>query len=443
VGEIRYAHQGELHVAYSVDGTGPPDVVFVSNWLTDVESMPDVPAIGEQLARMSTFARVAIFDQPGTGHSDPLMGEMPTLETFADTVGVVMDAVGIERAALVAWDLALPTAIMFAASHPERVSGLISIGGTARFIGDEGYPGLSPDQVDMVVDGLVANWGKRAYSVGLAPSIADDGEACDAIARWMRHALSPGMARRVFDMGIRLDTRALLPSVVCPVLLLYSSQPVLAANPLQSEYVAGSIPHAQVEIFDTSDHLPVQRDHFEWMMGLIQEFVTGHRPAPETEDRVLASVLFTDLVSSTETAARLGDHEWRRKLDALERQGVAEVDRHKGKLIKTTGDGILATFDGPARAIRCALALGDVARRQGVHIRAGVHTGEVELRGEDIGGIAVHIAARVMAKADADEVLTSSMVKDLVVGSGITFEDRGSHALKGVPDEWRIYAVDG
>jgi class 3 adenylate cyclase len=439
--EIKYASEAGLHIAYSLGGQGPQNVLMVPNWLTDVESMLDVPALGQQYADLCRYASVVLFDQPGTGHSDPIMGAMPSLETFAELVGVVMDAERIDRTILAAWDLATPAALMFAAGHPDRVSGLVTVGGTARWLADEGYPGIPLDEIEEVVAGLVAIWGKPDYARAIAPSMSADVQACEEVARWLRHALSPGTARRVFDMALRFDVRSLLPLITCPVLILQSKDPSLGAPLVQAEYLAAHISAARLEVFDTSDHLPYQRQHREWMTGLTEEFITGRPPAPAIEDRVLATVLFTDFVSSTETAARLGDHRWRRTLDAIETATAAEIHRYKGRLIKSTGDGVLATFDGPARAIRCALALAYVAGRQGVEIRAGVHTGEVELRGKDIGGIAVHIASRVMSLAGAGELLASSTVKDLVVGSGIEFADRGTHELKGVPGEWPIYSI--
>jgi class 3 adenylate cyclase len=440
---IEYARRNGDHVAYAVRGEGPPDVLFVSNWLTDVESIWDVPLLGEQLERLVRYARVVWFDQPGTGHSDPIFGEMPSIETFADTLEVVMDAAGIQRAALVAWDLATAPAVMFAATRPDRVSALVTIGGSARWLADDGYPGVPPEEFDQVVESLVKIWGKPEYGAFLAPSMASDRDACEAIGRWLRQALSPGMARRVYALALRPDVRPLLGSVSCPALVIASRSASAGAPLSQARYLAEHLPNGRLAMFNTADHLPYQRDHREWFYGTTQEFLTGERPEPSADDRVLATVLFTDLVSSTEAAARLGDRQWRDQLDDIERVAEGVVSRYKGRLIKTTGDGILATFDGPAKAIRCAAAIrDDVVRRAGLELRAGVHTGEIERRGEDIAGIAVHIAARVMALAAPGEVLTSSTVKELVVGSGLSFTGKGDHQLKGVPGTWRLYAAD-
>jgi class 3 adenylate cyclase len=440
---IKYARRGEDHVAYGVRGDGPRSVVFVSNWLMDVESALDAPFIGEAVERTSDYARVVWFDAPGTGHSDPIVGEMPSVETFADIIEVVMDAAGVERAALIGWDLAAAPAVMFAATRPHRVNALVTVGGSARWLADDGYPGIPADELDQGVERLVEMWGTTEYGAFLAPSMAEDQQALEAVARWHRHALSPGMVRRVFSLALRADVRALLGSVTCPALVLASKSAVAGAPLSQSEYMAQHLAHGRLAVFDTSDHLPYQRDHREWIQGISEEFVTGRRPEPRMEDRVLTTVLFTDLVSSTQEAARLGDSEWRAKLDDVEQFAMSEVERYRGRLIKTTGDGILATFEGPARAIRCAAALSEAVQRgAGLSVRAGVHTGEIELRGQDIGGIAVHIAARVMSLAQPDQVLASSTVKDLVVGSGISFTDTGEHDLKGVPGAWRLYAVE-
>jgi class 3 adenylate cyclase len=332
--------------------------------------------------------------------------------------------------------------VMFAATRPHRVSGLVTYGGSSRWLADDGYPGIPPDALDDVVAELVSIWGKPEYATFLAPSMASDAEACEAVGRWLRQALSPGMASRVYALALSPDVRPLLGSVTCPTLVMTPRSAGAAAPLAQAEYLA-EIANARLAVFDTADSLPYQRDHREWFHATVQEFLTGHRPQPSVDDRVLATVMFTDLVASTQAAVRLGDSEWLHRLDDIERATQVEVARYKGRLVKTTGDGILATFDGPARAIRCAASIrDDVARRAGLKLRAGVHTGEIELRGEDIGGVAVHIAARVMSIAGPGQVLTSSTVKDLVVGSGLALADAGGHQLKGVPGTWRLYALD-
>ncbi|HEU4977632.1 MAG TPA: adenylate/guanylate cyclase domain-containing protein, partial [Solirubrobacteraceae bacterium] len=343
---------------------------------------------------------------------------------------------------LVAWDLATAPAVMFAATHPDRVNALMTVDGSARWLADDGYPGIPASDLDETIETLVRMWGKPEYGAFLAPSMAGDRAACETIGRWMRHALSPGMARRVFRLALGPDVRPLLPFVSCPALVV-AARTALAGAPLaQGEYLASHLPDARLAVYDSSDHQPYQREHREWLHDVTEEFLTGRRPEPAVEDRVLATVLFTDVVSSTEVVASLGDDRWRRMLDEVDELAAEAVGRYRGRIVKTTGDGILATFDGPARAVRCAMALRDAVRsRAALELRAGVHTGEVELRGEDIGGLAVHIAARVMSLAAGGNVLASSTVKDLVVGSGLVFTDRGEHELRGVPGAWRLYEV--
>jgi class 3 adenylate cyclase len=270
--------------------------------------------------------------------------------------------------------------------------------------------------------------------------MAQDEDACEAVARWNRSALSPGMARRIFSMVFRFDVRSLLPSVGCPTLVLYPTR-ALSTILSHGQYLADHIPNAHMEVFDTADVLPYQQDHNVWMTGEIQEFLTGDRPSPPADDRVLATVLFTDIVGSTNRAAALGDKAWAELLARHEEIGRSMVERYRGRFINTTGDGLLATFEGPARAIRCAREMRAAIGKLGLDIRAGAHTGEIEPSGKDVSGMAVHIGARISAMAGPGEVLVSSTVKDLVVGSGIEFEDRGTHQLKGVPDEWHVFAV--
>jgi class 3 adenylate cyclase len=441
--ETRYARTDDgLHIAYGVAGDGPIQTLLVSNWLSDVESTLTLPVIGEVLERIASFTRLTWFDQPGSGQSDPVAGDMPTLENFSDSIRVVMDDAKMEQAALLVWDIGTPAAIMFAATHPERVSHLVICGGSARFTADADYAGISTESLAQVVDALVGMWGTTTYALFLAPSMAGDEKASQAVASWARNALSPGMARRIFSMALGLDVRALLPLVAAPTLLLHFASAMASAPVSQAEYMAEHLPNAMLRVFESADHIPHQEDAFEWLVAEMQEFLTGERPTPPVDDRVLATVLFTDFVDSTAKAAALGDARWKTILDDHDALVRRQLERFRGRYINTTGDGVLATFDGPARAVRCAQAICDGVRALGIEVRSGLHTGEVELRGEDIGGIAVHIAARVMARAGAGEVIVSSTVKDLVAGSGIVFADRGTHTLKGVPEEWRLYAVE-
>jgi class 3 adenylate cyclase len=407
-----------------------------SNWLTDVEGMAEIPQY--LFGAIASYARLVWFDQLGTGHSDPPFGEMPSIETFSETIGVVMDAAGVERATLLTWDNGTAPAVMFAASHPDRVRGLVIVGGTARFLADEGYPGIDPGMTDEIIESGVQTWGKPAYAEFLAPSMRGDTAACEVVARWLRNAVSPGTIRRVLEMTLRFDVRSFLPLVTCPTLVVGSHHLVPLS---QLEYLADHVVDGRLALYESADHIPYRTEHLEWMNDTIQEFITGRRPDPEPDDRALATVLFTDLVASTEVASRLGDARWQQLLADIEREFGAEVARRRGRLVKTTGDGILATFDGPARAIRCATALRDAVRRCGLEMRAGLHTGELTVRDNDIGGIAVHIAARVLGVAERDAIVVTSTVKDLVVGSGIAFEDYGQHALKGVADSWHLFTV--
>jgi len=438
VTDIRYARQGDLHIAYRIEGTGPPDVVVVPNWITNLEVWPTVPFVRDWLARMTAFARVIYFDHPGTGLSDPLPGnQMPTLETFADSVRAVMDHTGVEASALYAWDHGAPAAILFATTYPQRVTRLIINEGTARRKADVDYPGIHPESVDAAVDYLVSIWGTTQCVHAFFPEFADDPDQSERFASWLRQALSPGMARRVFEMVYEFDVRPLLPLVAAPTLLLY--RPGNFVSPTGHErYLAEHIPSAELFAFDRWSRAETVR-----LVGHIQSFLTGEPPAPLTEDRELATVMFTDIVSSTERIVRLGDAEWSTLLDRHNQIADRCITDFRGRFVETTGDGVLATFDGPTRAVNCACAIRDAVRPLDIDVRAGLHSGEVRVAGSEVRGIAVHIGARVSSIAGPGEVLVSSTVKDLVTGSGIRFEDRGSHVLKGVPDEWRIYAVAG
>jgi pimeloyl-ACP methyl ester carboxylesterase len=312
---VDYARQGDWYIAYASAGDGPHQIVIVSNWLTDVETLAAVPAFGTQFSAMASYARVVWFDQLGTGHSDPIFGAMPSIETFADTVGVVMDAAGVDRATLLAWDLGTPAAVMFAASNPHRVSGLVSVGGSPRILADDGYAGLDPADLGPLVEWMAQRWGTAKYASFLAPSMAADTAACEALARWMRQACSPGMVRRVYDMALRFDVRSLLPLVACPTLVLGSRRSSAAAGVDQLQYLADHVADGRLALYDSADHLPYQPEHLAWTNDTIAQFVTGRPLAIDDDDRVLATVLFTDLVASTETAVLLGDARWVQRLD--------------------------------------------------------------------------------------------------------------------------------
>lgn len=388
---------------------------------------------------LAAFARVINFDRRGTGLSDPV-SEAPTLEQRMDDVRAVMDAAGVERAALLGFSEGAPMSILFAASHPERTQALVLSGGLARSTAAPDYPWALPVE-DLVASGtelIAPHWGEGALVEVGAPSVADDPAARAWWAKLERSSASPGMLQSLVEMFLDIDVRDVVPTVHVPTLVIHRTHDRLV-NVRHGRWLAENLPNAKLVELPGDDHAPWFGDS-ETALGEIEEFLTGARREVEP-DRVLATVMFTDIVDSTKTAAELGDARWREVLEAHGDATREVIDRFKGREVKSLGDGFMATFDGPARGIRAAQAATEAAQELGIHIRAGLHTGECEVMGDDIGGIAVHIAARVSAMADADEVLVSRTVRDLVAGSGIEFVDRGRHQLKGVPDEWDILAV--
>ena len=391
--------------------------------------------------RLASFCRLIMFDKRGTGLSDRVA--VATLEERMDDLRAVMDDVGSQRAAVYGGSEGGALSVLFTATYPERVSALVLYGAYPRMAWAPDYPDGIPEEAS--ADGLrhlEENWGRGLEGgmplYALTPDRADDPAFRKAHGRWERLSASPGAAVAIAQMISQIDVRHLLPAIGVPTLVVYRTADV--AHAAGSRYLGAHIPGAKVVEFPGNEYLPYVGDQ-DAILDEIEEFLTGVRPVP-APDRALATVLFTDIVSSTERAAALGDHEWTRTLDRHDALIAREVERHRGRKINTTGDGILATFDGPARAVRCAQAIREAVRSLGIEVRAGLHTGEIELRGADIGGIAVHIGQRVSSLAGPGEVLVSSTVKDLVAGSGIAFADRGSHVLKGVPDEWRVFAVE-
>ena len=431
--ETRYARAGDASVAYQVFGEGPLDLIGAFGPASNIDLLWDAPSAVRFWERVSSFARVAIFDRRGTGLSDPL-GEAPMLEQQVEDLRAVADAAGMERPALFLSSAATSMGAMFAATHPDRTSALVlwaaaALGGTV----------LDPAARQVILDEIENGWGEGRLLEVYAPSRLGDARFRQWFRRYERGSVSPGMARRFVDLALQVDLTDVLPAIQAPTLVMHRTGDRMVPI-ADGRRVAELIPGARFVEIEGDDHLAHMGDADE-LIDEIEEFLTGARRRRET-DRVLATVLFTDIVGSTELAARAGDRSWRDTLEAHESLVKRELDRFRGRVVKSTGDGVLATFDGPARAVRCARELTAAApRRLGVELRAGVHTGEIELIGEDVGGIAVHIGARVSALAGAGEVLASSTVKDLVAGSGIDFEDRGTHALKGVPEEWRLYAV--
>jgi len=439
--ETRYARSTEGKVAYQILGDGPLDLVFIPWWATNVDVMWEEPSIARFLHRLASFSRLICFDKRGAGVSDPVpLAALPTLEQWSDDVRTVMVAAGSERAALFGHAHGGQMAMLFAATYPGQTSALILADTTARQYDDADAPTkFTVDQRELTLDRIEEQWGTGATLDYLAPTVAGDAGFRDRHARYERLSLPPRMVRAVVASDFEKDLRGVLATIRVPTLVLHRvGNRFIGVE--HGRYLAAHIPDARLVELPGDDHL-FHVGAVEAMLGEIEEFLTGARGAMES-DRVLATVLFTDIVGSTERAAALGDRAWHDVLDAHHGIVRRELGRHRGIAVGFTGDGVFATFDGPARAIRCARAIADGVRALGIQIRAGLHTGETERTADDVRGIAVHIAARIVAEARADEVLVSSTVKDLVAGSGIVFAERGSRVLKGVPGEWRLFAAE-
>ena len=430
-------HGGD--VAYQVVGDGPLDLLYLFGVGSDVERLWEVPSASDTLARLASFSRLIFFDRRGTGVSDAAPdGAFPSWEEWAEDITAVLDVAESERPALLALLDAGPMAMQFTAMHPERVSALILVNSAARVIVAEDYPfGATQDAVAAFIESVRTHWGTPEWNRLVYPGLAADEGTMRRLARSERSAATPSSAALQFESWLQADVRHLLPLIQAPTLVLHlEDSPQLPIE--HGRYLADHIAGARLVGLSGTDlgvFSPSMIDH-------VAEFLTGARPDTDV-DRVLATVLFTDIVDSTGRAAIMGDRGWRSLLDMHDDAVREMLDRHRGKEINTTGDGFLASFDGPARAIRCARAVVDAADRLGVAVRAGIHTGECEVRGEDLGGMSVHIAGRVASNAGPGEVLVSATVKDLVVGTSIRFADRGEHTLKGVPGSWRLYAVEG
>jgi class 3 adenylate cyclase/predicted alpha/beta hydrolase family esterase len=437
-GEIRYADSGDLQIAYTVRGDGPLDIVFTFDWASNIDLMWANPQNERFLRRFTNYGRLIMFDMQGVGLSDPIV-EQPALEDWMDDVAAVMEAVGSERAALVGHGHGAQACMLFAASHPDRTAALVTINGYARLARDDDYPaGMPASAWETSQRFLEERWGSGLVMVAIGPG-TETPDVVDLFGRTERAFGSPRRAARRQQMIYEIDVRDVLPSIQAPTLVLHTRDNQWV-RPGHGRYLAERIPGAAYLEVEGRGHWPWATEGAERCMDAIEEFLTGTTRGPEL-DRVLLTVAFTDIVGSTELAASLGDRRWRDLLETHDSVVRREVTAARGRLVKSTGDGLMATFDGPARAIRCIHAIGQQLASLGVPIRAGLHTGEVELIGDDIGGIAVHIASRLSSLAGPAEILVSSTVKDLVAGSGITFEDRGTHVLKGVPDEWRVFAA--
>src|SRR6478672_10464802 len=433
--ETRYALNGDLRVAYRASREGPRDIVSVPNWFTCCEILPELPSMQGWVEAMTSLGRLIFFDQPGTGASDPVTpGALPTLEQWADSITAVLDDLGSQQAVLLASAGAFAPAALFAATHPSRTTALVVLEGSANPVMQR-TDGIDSEEL---LAGMAADWGTGENEHVINPDMPWNEEIRATWARHERLAASPATLDLVMPLSSELDVRAVLPAIRVPTLVVQHADDQLFP-PSSGRYVANHIAGAKyVEVPGRNVYHFVEpwRSSFQE----ISEFLTGER-AEIADDRVLATVLFTDIVDSTRRAAEIGDRNWRALLDAHDAVVRAQLVRFRGREVNTSGDGFLATFDGPQRAIRCAAAIRDAVAALGIEVRAGLHTGECEVRGDDIGGIGVHIGARVSALAGPNDVLVSSTLRDLVIGSGLEFEERGAHELKGVPGEWHIFAV--
>jgi pimeloyl-ACP methyl ester carboxylesterase len=436
--ETRYTRSGDVNIAYQVAGDGPLDLVYVPGWISNVELNWDEPAHAHVLERLARFSRLILFDKRGTGLSDPVpLDRLPPLEERMDDVRAVLDAVDSQRAAVFGFSEGGLMSMLFAATYPERVTALALYGTFAKRIWSPDYPWApKPDARAREIAELERNWASRMDLDQLAPSESDAFK--QRLATYFRRSASPGAAVALMRMNTEIDVRDVVPSIQAPTLVMHriNDRDVKVE---EGRWIASQIPDARYVELPGDSHT-LWAGNTDEIVDELEEFLTGTR-SPRESDRVLATVLFTDIVGSTERAARLGDARWREMLAAHHAIVRRELERYRGREVDTAGDGFFATFDGPARAIRCACAIRDGVRAVDLQVRAGVHTGECELVDGKVGGIAVHIGARVSSLAAPGEVLVSSTVKDLVAGSGIEFKDRGEQPLKGIADAWRLLEV--
>lgn len=436
---IEYARSGDLFIAYQVFGEGPFDLVMTLPWMSHLEITWEWPPNAQFYEDLGSVCRVILYDRRGMGLSDQLSLQA-SFEDSMDDITAVLDAVGSERAALFGTAEGGPLCMLFAATYPERTSALTLFATYPRMSYAPDYPwGVPAERHERILRAYEEGWGRRPVGIRtMSPSLADNERYREWFLRAQRNSVSPGAAMAWHRVLADADTRHVLPTIRVPTLVLHRRQdPII---PIEvARYTASQIPGAKLVELQGSDHSWYGTGS-ESIIPEVLEFLTGSRRVTQP-DRVLATVLFTDIVGSTERAAAVGDHAWRRELDRYYELARKESDRFRGRVVKTLGDGVVATFDGPGRAINCACAIGDSVRLLGLEVRTGLHTGEIELQGDDIAGVAVHIGARVLALADPGEVVVSGAIPPLVAGSGIEFEDRGEHVLKGVPGVWRLYAV--
>jgi pimeloyl-ACP methyl ester carboxylesterase len=435
--ETKYVKVGEVHVAYQVVGNGPIDIVWVPGFVSHLEYDWDHPRPARFFQRLASFSRLIRFDKRGTGLSDRV--SIPTLEERMDDVRAILDATRSNRATLIGASEGGPMSLLYAATYPERTSALVLYGSYARRAWAPDHPfGVSAARMQGILETFERDWGRSVAMDIWSPSLLGDEPYKQWRATYLRLAASPGAALAVMRMNMEIDVRHILPAIDVPTLILHRTGDRLTPVD-QARYLARSIKGAKLVELPGDDHTPYAGD-VDALLDEIEEFLTGIRHGPEP-DRILATVLFTDIVGSTKRAAELGDHDWRDLLEEHHAIVRRQLVRFRGFEVDTAGDGFLATFDGPARAIRCAVSICREVRSLGIEVRAGLHTGECQIVGKKMGGIAVHIGSRVAGLAKSSEVLVSSTVKDLVVGSGIAFEERGLHALSGVPGEWRLFAI--
>jgi class 3 adenylate cyclase/pimeloyl-ACP methyl ester carboxylesterase len=437
--EVRYTQSGDLSIAYFVHGDGPIDIVYVPGFISNADLIWEVPFYRHMIERLAAFGRVITFDKRGTGLSDRTFGH-GSIADRVDDIRAVMDAAGTHEAAIVGLSEGGPLSIAFTASSPDRVRALVVWSSFAAIMRSDDFPiGVDPDVLYANIDLAAELWGQGLTVRQFVANIPDDVETQALVARYERASATPALVREILRRNVEIDVRGALPAISAPTLVVHRTGDPIVPIAL-GRYVGDHIPGAQwLELaggFHVDGSPGGERDSLE----AIETFLTGS-PRPAEVDRVLATVLFTDIVDSTRRAAELGDRRWREVLDAHDAVVRRELDRYGGREVKTTGDGFLAVFDGPARAVQCAQAIVRGARAFGVEVRAGLHTGETEVRGDDVAGMAVHIGARVLGHAGAGEVVVTSTVRDLVIGSVIEFEDRGRHQLKGVPGEWQLLAV--
>jgi len=435
----QYARSGDVSIAYQVLGEGPFDLVFVPGWVSNMDINWQHPLSTSFFRRLATFCRLILFDKRGTGLSDPVVG-VPTLEQRMDDVRIVMDATGSGRAAIFGLSEGGPMSILFAATYPDRATHLVLCGTGARTRWAPDYPWGWQDDAIGKLSGVVDRWGEGESVELFAPDYADSAQAREQFGQFERTGASPSMARALIEALWQIDVRPVLSAIHVPTLIIHRTGEL--AMPVEgARYMARNIPGARLVEQPGRDHVPWLGDA-NGLLDEVQRFLTGTSGIAEP-DRVLATLLFTDIVGSTERVTALGDRRWRETLDRHDEIVRAQLATFRGQEVDKAGDGFLAHFDRPAAAIRCARTITDAVRPLGITIRAGLHTGECELRRDGLGGIAVHIGARVAAKASSNEILVSRTVKDLVAGSGIDFVDRGVHALKGVDGEWQLFAVNG